>query len=257
MLHCLDCRIGVKMWIKKDKEQKNKRIENIEPIDNSGADIVWMRRMISHNIRMPMSIIRGYGDVLKQNLIPNEEKDKVIDIICENVMYLDQILSVIFESNETQEVLLTKVNISEVIKKVVSYVREIAKKRNIKTTLSLESDELYVDAHLVPVMRIFYQILENSFKYLSPGDNLSIKAYCVGNDILIVYKDDGMGVNKDEISHIFEEGFRGGNVESKNGSGFGLYDVKNIVSDYNGTIKAISREDEGVSIFITFPQSKL
>jgi signal transduction histidine kinase len=103
-------------------------------------------------------------------------------------------------------------------------------------------------------MRIFYQILENAFKYLDAGNTISLLAHSAGEEILIVYKDDGKGMDAEEATKIFERGFRGGNGKKKNGTGLGLYDVAETVKKYNGIIEGTSRPGEGFSIYIRFPK---
>jgi K+-sensing histidine kinase KdpD len=105
-------------------------------------EIMWMRRIISHNVRMPMAIIKGYGDVLKQDLLGEKERQKAIDSIYENILYLDQILSVVFDYGETKEVTLVKVNICEVIRKVIGYVKEISRNNGIKSISSCNSQRI-------------------------------------------------------------------------------------------------------------------
>ena len=237
---------------------KNKKVsvelqEHELPKDSyqPNADLIWMRRMISHNIRMPMSIIRGYSDVIRQDLLSPEDRKKALDTICENVMYLDQILSVIFDDGFSSEIIFTKVDVTEVIKKVTGYMTEISKKNNINIILNLDTPNTYVNAENIAFMRMFYQIYENSFKYLKNNSTIEIKTYLAGDDVLIVYKDDGAGV--DDVARIFEKGFRGENSSGVIGSGYGLYEVSETVKRYNGNIEIKSGKGNGFSIYMTFP----
>lgn len=268
------------MWFKKKKQEqdieleqatqeqsqeqsqeqlKGQLVERSSALTEAAQELIWMRRMISHNVRMPMSIIRGYGDVLRQNLLSEEDKQQAIGSICENIMYLDQIINVLFDGNEMNdgaESVVTRINISDVIQKTVGYVKEIARKKQIAIHLKLESDTMYIDAELTPIMRIFYQILENAFKYLETGNAITLLVHTAGDEVLIVYKDDGNGMNQEEVSKVFERGFRGGNGQGKHGTGIGLYDVAEIVKRYHGVIEGTSRQGEGFSIYIRFPKAK-
>lgn len=219
-------------------------------------DIVWMKRMVSHNVRMPMAIIRGYGDVLRQNLLDETEKQKAIDCICENIVYLDQIINVIFGDGKTEQVLMSEVNVSKSLRTVIGYMSEMAKNSGLTINLVTESDEMYIKAEPIPLTRIFYQIFENAFKYLDKGNNISINVLTAGEEILIVYKDNGLGIDEDEVEFILNKGFRGRNNRSKSGSGFGLYEASEIAKRYKGNLEVKSRKGYGFSIFITFPISK-
>lgn len=278
MLHCLDYNWqtgSVEMWkknifitnvdkpynnsdVKENKKDINReqQIEAENCSDKSQAiedEIMWMRRIISHNVRMPMAIIKGYGDVLKQDLLGEKERQKAIDSIYENILYLDQILSVVFDYGETKEVTLVKVNLCEVIRKVIGYVKEISRNNGIKITLNTEKEELFIEAELTPIIRIFYQLLENSFKYLSEGNNVHFSIYSLGDEVLVVYKDDGIGINDEDVPYIFDKGFRGSNSQNKTGSGYGLFEVLETVKKYKGNIEIKSHIGHGLSIFIKFP----
>ena len=96
------------------RKNKNKLPEELEKHIETHVDkdAVWIQRMVSHNVRMPMSVIRGYGDLLRQGLLKGEEEQEAIKSICDNIMYLDQILNVIFEYDKTEYINFSKVNVS-------------------------------------------------------------------------------------------------------------------------------------------------
>lgn len=256
------------MWRKNiAKKNTDKPYENVnenihendkiisQKTQNVDEDIIWMRRIISHNVRMPMAIIKGYGDVLKKGLLGEKERQKAIDSIYENILYLDQILSVVFDYGEVKEIALIRVNICEVLRKVVGYVKDISNNNGVKIVLNTESDEMYIDAELIPIIRIFYQIFDNSFKYLDRGNSVEVSVHSLEDEILIMYKDDGRGMADEDIPHIFERGFRGDNVKGESGSGYGLFDVSETVKKYNGDIEIKSHIGHGFSAFIKFPKS--
>lgn len=244
------------MFKKNDLSDKNKIQEDVsgEEIMKIDEEILWMRRIISHNVRMPMSIIKGYGDLLKHDLLGEREKLNAINSIYENILYLDQILSVVFDYGEEKEITLTKVNICEVLRKVVGYVKDIARKNEIKITLNTETEDIFIEAEFIPIIRIFYLIIENSFKYLEKGNSVDFSVYILKDEVLIVYKDNGLGINESDITHIFDKGFRGQNVKNKEGSGYGLYEVSETIEKYKGNIEIKSHLGHGFSIFIKFPK---
>ena len=104
------------------------------------------------------------------------------------------------------------------------------------------------------MMRAFYHLFENAMKYSESGDTITIQIFHVQNgQVLLVFKDNGRGMDEREVKNLFEEGFRGSNSEGKIGTGYGLYDVKNIVERYGGTIEISSREKAGFSVYMLFP----
>lgn len=233
-------------------EQESEKAQETESLN----EMIWIKRMLAHNIRMPMSVISGYGELLKQGLLKEEEQDKCIRSICENITYMNQILSAILEGKIETGICPVRLNIVELIRKMKYYVQDIAEKISIRIIVNAKEKELYMYAEVVPMMRVFYQLFENAFKYLDSGNEIQIIVYPIEDEqIMIVFKDNGRGVAKSELQFLFEEGFRGKNRGQKPGSGFGLYEVRNIVEHYQGTISAYGAEGRGLSIVMIFPSA--
>lgn len=238
-------------------DEKNLHIKSDKEIDSE--QMVWTRRMISHNIKMPMSIISGYAELLKQGILSADDQIDAVNAINENVMYLSQVLSVVFDDNMDgsmdENIDITKVNVYTLIERVMGYVKEIARKNNIKMHL-LGDKEAYIRAEQMDIMKVFYQILENSFKYLKEGNTIKIRVSVTDDNVLIVYKDDGMGIPENEVEKVMEMGYRGSNKGKRQGKGIGMYDINETVKKYGGMMKVRSRENEGFTIIITFDKTE-
>lgn len=218
------------------------------------SDINWLKRMLSHNVRMPMSVITGYGELLRQGLLSGEEQKEVIDNICENITYMNDVLKVVLEDDKEEIQMLEDVDIAALLHRSAEYVSEVAKKVPMKISVKTENPCMLVQAEYIPVMRVFYQLFENAIKYLDGGDTVTINAYYAGSEyVLVVFKDNGRGISEKDVERIFEKGFRGSNSSGKHGSGYGLYDVKQIVERYGGTVEVSSREETGFSVYLMFP----
>lgn len=215
------------------------------------SDNNWIKRMLSHNVRMPMSIITGYGELLRQGLLTAEEQQDIIDNICDNIHYMNDVLKVVLdESKEPEDT--EKVNLTEILHRTTLFVNEVARKIPVSISIRTEAPEMYIEASPISVMRVLYHLFENALKYLPPGGNISINAYSAGEHILVVFKDDGRGVSGKETKRLFEKGFRGQNSKGKAGSGYGLYEVKQLMEQNNGTVEISSREEGGFSVYLIF-----
>ena len=221
------------------------------------TDVSWLKRMLSHNMRRPMSVINGYGELMKQGLLTAEEMEEAVNNICENINYMNGILKVVLDDYSEDEAVPTAVDVVSLVKKTAQYVRDIAKKMSVKISVVAEQEKMLIRAEQIPMMRTFYHLFENAMKYSEGGDHITIKIYYVENgQVLLVFKDNGKGMAEREVKNIFEEGFRGSNSKEKQGSGYGLYDVKNIVERYGGTVEISSREKGGFAVYMLFPAYK-
>jgi signal transduction histidine kinase len=229
---------------------KKQKVQEKE--DTSG--VILMKRMVSHNVRMPMSVIRGYGELLKRGLLSEEEKENCISVICENITYMNQCLSMVFDEDRDNHIQEEIVDLVELSCKMKSYVEDIAKKIPIHIDVPSGKQPLCIKADTIQIMKIYYQLFENAFKYVPKGGRIQILVYPVeGNQIMVVFKDNGNGLSKEEMPYLFNHGFRGGNSVNKPGNGFGLYTVKQLVEQYNGTISISGGDGNGFSVVMMFP----
>ena len=110
---------------------KEKQIEDLS------KDAEWLRRLLSHNFRMPMAIIAGYGELLKNDSFSTREEEKeCIEKICRNIDYLDTLSKVVLDSNNNN--LLEEKEAFDIllcIKEAAEYVKILAQKARIKTIL--------------------------------------------------------------------------------------------------------------------------
>lgn len=222
--------------------------------EDTTSGVILMKRMVSHNVRMPMSVIRGYGELLKKGLLSEEEKESCISVICENITYMNQCISMVFDEDSENSMQEEIVDLVELSRKMKSYVEDIARKIPIYIDVPSGKQPLCIKADTIQIMKIFYQLFENAFKYVPSGGRIQIFVYPVEeNQIMVVFKDNGNGLPQEEMPYLFEHGFRGGNSINKPGNGFGLYNVKQIVEQYNGTISISGGDGNGFSIVMMFP----
>jgi len=125
--------------------------------------------------------------------------------------------------------------------------------RGIQLVLSSSSDSLNVRADKNYINILFRNIIDNSIKYMNRNGSLVITISSLGDDLLIVLKDNGNGLSLSETAHIFELNYQGSNRVS--GNGLGLPQVKAIVEHYGGTIYAKSGPGKGMAIYIQLPAS--
>lgn len=237
------------------KKAENERNNPVSvPADNGISEVVLLRRMLSHNVRMPMAVISGYGDLLKQGLLNENEKEKCIENICENIFYMNQILKVVLDDENSGVNNPGRVDVVETARKIKNYVRDIAAKIPIEITITSTRPQMFAWTETIPLMKVFYQLYDNAFKYLGPGNSININIYEVDeNNLMIVFRDDGPGVAREILPQLFDQGFRAPGSERKPGTGFGLYNVKNTIEQYKGTVTATGDKNKGLSIVIMLP----
>lgn len=217
------------------------------------SDFNWIKRMLSHNVRMPVAVITGYGELLRQGLLSPAEQEKAILDICDNITYINELLCMVLECGEQEGQAAERVELAGLLERMRRYAGEAAKRDDIEISVRTEKPEMYVHASPLGTMRVLYQLFENAVKYMEGGSRITIQAYYVEQEqVLLVFKNDGKGMPEKEARHVFERGFRGSNSKGRAGSGHGLAEVKRIMESCGGSAEAASSEAAGFSVFLMF-----
>ena len=143
------------------------------------------------------------------------------------------------------------VDIIGIAKRAIQELDADAKKVGLRINVSSSSDKLMVKASAKRLLIMFRNIIDNSIKYMQKEGSLVITISSLGDDIFIVLKDTGKGLDENETSHIFELNYQGSNRIS--GNGLGLTQARAIVEHYGGTIYARSNQGKGMGIYIQIP----
>ncbi len=214
---------------------------------------------MSHEIRTPMNGVIGFAELLKEDDLSKEARNRYIGIINSNsnqlLNLIDDILDVAkIEANELK-IVMGKCNISEVINDVVNTARNIAdKKKQININIDIPSkvsyEYVYTDCNRI--QQLFTNLISNSMKFAKKN----IVAGFVEKDdnIECFVEDDGIGIPIEDQANIFErfkQVDRKNNIQS--GTGLGLAICKGIINKLGGDIRVSSEPGNGARFTFTIP----
>ncbi|MBQ7584245.1 MAG: hypothetical protein IJT24_06500 [Lachnospiraceae bacterium] len=196
--------------------------------------------------------LKKRNDVLKRDMAGLEQEkktfeDKVRTEAASRESAVKGLLPPLAERTDGRET----VNIIAIARQASDELMESARSVGLHVSISTQGDTLLVRADPNRLITLFRNIIDNSIKYMRREGSLVITISTIGDDIFIVLKDTGEGLNEDETRHIFELNFQGSNRIS--GNGLGLAQAKAIVESYGGTIYAKSTEGKGMGIYIQLP----
>lgn len=145
-----------------------------------------------------------------------------------------------------------EVDLLLVIKKVYDIFEQACRESMIRLELATSFEKVILKCDERYLIAMLSNIIDNAMKYMNCSGSLVITISDVGEEgIFIVCKDNGEGLNAQEVSNIFDLNYQGSN--RKNGNGLGLAQVKAIVKHYKGTVHAKSDVGKGMAIYIQFP----
>ena len=212
----------------------------------------------SHELKTPITSIRGYAELLEQDLIPDEgvRKDFLHRILKETehmTSVINDILMISRLEAKEAEVTFSMVKIPALVKELFESMEPMAAEYKVKLHQDCEDVELY--ASVQQMRELLSNLISNGIKYNHPEGNVWVEAEKDGEYVRIYVRDDGCGISKEEQARIFERFYRvdKGRSRKMGGTGLGLSIVKHIVEYYNGEITLRSCPGKGSEFIVLWP----
>lgn len=234
-------------------ENKNKKILKIqdELVKKERLSIVGQfSSMILHDLRNPISVIKGYSEILQMKSNDPEKVKTYAGSIQREAMALNSLASEMLDYSRgdirlnltiTELDLLVESVFSNIRKKLHSDNISLNQKINFNGPVLLDYDRIF---------RVLVNICENSRKALYHGGNITIEVFEEKENYIIKIIDDGDGINSDYVDKIFDP-FT--SFSQAGGTGLGMVIVKNIIDAHEGTVVVESEEHLGTTVMIKLP----
>jgi signal transduction histidine kinase len=210
---------------------------------------------ISHDLRTPITVIMGYTQaIIDGNVKREEDKEKYISRIYEKTKYLNELVNDFFLLSRFEEGKLTltqeEVNMNNFVKNIVEDIAFKAQSRNVQLLLRQNKKmEIIKKVDRIKLYRAIENIIINAIKYSEENGIIEIETILEGDKVKISIKDNGNGVNKEDIPYIFNRYYKGKNAK-KDSIGLGLYIAKEIINKHNGQIWVESEYNKGSTFYI-------
>lgn len=212
----------------------------------------------SHELKTPITAIRGYAELLDNGFVEDEEtKKKFIRRILKSTENMTQLIEDILMISRLEtkdaEVSFSMVRLNPLVEDVFDAVEPIAAEYGV--TLHRECEPVAIEASVKQMRELLMNLIVNGIKYNHPGGNVWVKIASSGHNAVIRVKDDGMGINEMDQQRVFERFYRVDKGRSKKmgGTGLGLSIVKHIVEFNEGYMRLKSQVGKGSEFIISLP----
>lgn len=213
--------------------------------------------VVSHELRTPISYIKGYGEAFEQNLIPEEKKAEIYNLIVREANRMQKLtndLLTVARSETLEEVETGPLVLAETIREVIQLVKPIANEKEITFAISIDEETiLCVDEQ--KTKQVLINILENAIRYSSNMSKIVISNKTMKKETIIQITDEGCGIEKEHLPHITERFYRVNKARSRSdgGTGLGLSIAAQLVDVQNGKLAFESEVGKGTTVYITLP----
>ncbi len=216
---------------------------------------------VSHDFRSPLTSIKGYAEAIKDGTVPEEARNKYLDVILFETDRLSKLTSDLLDLNriDARGLMLdvTSFDINEAIKKTAASFEVTCLKKKISIELAFASKSTFVDADLGRIQQVLYNLIDNAIKFSRSQSVIEIETEEKGTKAIIRVKDHGEGISRENISRIWERFYKqdSSRGKDKKGTGLGLSIVKEIITAHDENINVISTEGVGTEFTFTLPIS--
>ncbi|MEW9096913.1 MAG: HAMP domain-containing sensor histidine kinase [Clostridiaceae bacterium] len=224
-------------------------------IENERRDMV---RAIAHDLRTPLTIIKGHLEILQDGGVENKDRLlRYLDIIDDNTkraIKLIEDMNMLAKIEGVEFTLnFTPVDIIDFIDKKSEEYNLLCSKKNIEFKSSVDCKKRNKDLVNIDkdrISQVLDNIVFNSFRFIKEDGSIFLYVMVEENKITIKISDDGEGFSAKDLKNIFKKFYQGDESRSKEKghSGLGLYISKLIVEKHGGKIKAYNSEEGGANV---------
>jgi len=205
--------------------------------------------MLAHDFKSALSVISACADVLRE--FPEKRDDPgPYRGIHESVEQLsemtDEALLMARIASDALPIKREPVQLAPVLESVAQRYRTLHPIRVTVADETVLGDEAYL-------LRAFDNLVSNATKYSAPFQPVDIEARSDGDEVEVLVRDRGEGIDPEDVPHIFEEYWRSPHATSAVGAGVGLFIVRKIVDAHGGSIDVISLPGIGTTLYVRLP----
>jgi len=218
--------------------------------DQSRKDFV---SSVSHEFKTPVTSIKGFAQMIKQSDDLSKIK-QYSDIIIEESDNLNTLSIDLLTLTQIDSDVLPKaygfIQVDEILRKTILSLEPLWKFKNIEFDLTLEPVTLKVSESSLNL--VFKNLITNAIKYSNPDTKIIINLKEVESEVIFIIQDEGLGIESDELDHIFERFYKAEKNRSEDGHGLGLAIVKASLDKMKASVVVESKLHKGSKFTIVF-----
>lgn len=216
---------------------------------------------MTHEFKTPVATIMIASEALKDPELTADKNriDRLANIIYdENVRlgsHIERVLNIAKIEKGDLKLEHKEVEMNDLLTAIVDSMSLQLQKRNASIELDLKAEQAIVMGDELHLSNVIFNLLDNANKYSPENPQIKISTFNSGKNLIIKVADKGIGMNRDQLSKIFDQFYRipTGNLHDVKGFGLGLSYVSNIVKRLHGTIRVRSEKDMGSEFEISLP----
>ncbi|WP_223555543.1 sensor histidine kinase [Lysinibacillus sphaericus] len=211
---------------------------------------------LSHDLKTPMTTIRGYIEAMELGLINEEERrQRILRLISDKAELVSELIDDIFELSKLDSpnypFSVQIADIAEFIREIAAEYYEVFAEKNFIFQFEIPKREINFSFNYTWLYRAVSNILSNALKYNPPGTTVRLKLFTTEKGVEIHIQDDGVGIPLAIKENIFEAFVRGDQSrKSDGGTGLGLAIAKQVIEKHGGNITLTTNGETSFVLFL-------
>jgi len=242
---------------------QNAMIKMSEEIEISKKELIASEKLaslgklssgVAHEIGNPLSAINGYVEVLKKgDKLDTDQKINFIEKIEAEIERINTIISTLLDYSRPKELHETNIDLNEVVTSAVDLLSSQGLFKRVKLNINLSEHPLPIRADQSQMLQVFVNLLLNSKDAINDEGTIEISINLTDRGMVAAkVKDNGSGIEKENLDKIFDPFFT--TKEPGSGTGLGLSISHRIIQQFDGNITVYSEPGVGTEFIITFPK---
>ena len=211
---------------------------------------------LSHDVRTPLTTLIGYLDAAYKGLVTGKDRDDYIEIARRKAHDLKEYIDVLFDwfklNSDEFALEIQSVEAAELTRNILIDWIPIFEDKQVDYDIDIPEQPVRVRLDTDSYMRIINNLIQNVIAH-SHADKIKISLSKQGNNLRLLLADNGVGIEKEDLKHIFERLYKCDKGRSEKGSGLGLSIVHQLVEKMGGSITVESLPGKGTEFMLLFP----
>lgn len=215
---------------------------------------------VSHELRTPITTVKTYSEtIMESEDLPPETMKNFLNVISSEAdrmaRLVNDLLTLSRLDYDKSDIPKEPFDLTALLTDITNKLSFEAEGKNHAMSLSFAGKIKPFYGNKDRIEQVITNIITNAIKYTPEGGTIKVSAGCVYDKIYIKVKDNGIGIPKDDVPHIFDRFYRVDKARSRQsgGTGLGLAIAKELVAAHDGTISIKSDEGNGTEVIMQFP----
>ena len=242
-----------------DSDQSLRRIA-VVLVDQTDSERAQKQRReftanVSHELKTPLHALAGYSELLKLHMVKEEDLDSFYqnldDRVHKLISLVEDMISLSNIDEGAYDIARQEVDLYAIVLEAVRELAPFADEKKIDIHVSGESTVIIGLPKLLNSLT--FNLIENAIRYNKPSGRVDVSVQKQQETVVLVVKDTGIGIPKDEIEHIFQRFYQVDKGRSSGGTGLGLALVKHAAQIHQAGVDVDSSLGEGTTMTVRFP----